>query len=77
MERVTFLLSCQELVPMKANEVQIGNVCVMKVSGKITRVKLVSITEDFRGRKMYHCLNLATGRECQARSASKFRKLVS
>ncbi len=72
---------------MKASEIRVGGVYLMKVSGTVQRVRVDAITEreTYRtssiGRRtgfrtIYECTNLATRRKCQARSPSKFRKEV-
>ena len=61
---------------MKANEIQVGGIYSMRVSGNITQVKVIDIRARCHGRTVYDCINVATGRKCQARSASKPRAVV-
>jgi len=58
---------------MKAREIQVGGRYVMKVSGKLTTVRVDAIRENYKGRTVYDVTNLATGRRTMARSAAKFR----
>lgn len=75
---------------MKASEIRVGGVYLMRVSGKLVRVRVDDIDEHLgynsqslygpprrvRARTIYHCINLATGRKCSARSPQKFRAEV-
>ena len=64
---------------MKAKEIQVGCHYIMKVSGKEQKVRVLSIDHPLRFGKRgttYRCRNMATGRECTARSASKFRRVA-
>ena len=62
---------------MKQNEIRVGGKYKMKVSGTVQTVRVDRIEErtNYKGRTMvsYVCTNLATGRECMAHSAAKFR----
>lgn len=65
---------------MKAKEVKVGDVVLMKVSGAVQRVRIDAIRETFgmgKSKTVYDCTNLATGRKCSARSPSKFRGIVT
>ena len=55
---------------MKANEVQIGQAYIVKVSGKLAKVRLESVSQygGWNGR------NLETGREVRIRTAAKLRR---
>ena len=55
---------------MKKNEIEIGKVYIMKVSGKLTKVRLVS-ESPYGG---WNGLNLETNREVRIRTAAKLRK---
>ena len=54
---------------MKKNEVEIGKVYVVKVSGHLTRVRIIS-ESPFGG---WNGKNIATGRDVRIRSAARFR----
>ena len=63
---------------MKASEIETGHTYVAKVSGKLTRVRVDSVREDWNylGNKattQYDVTNLATGRRTTFRSARRFR----
>jgi hypothetical protein len=57
---------------MKKNEIEIGKVYVVKVSGNISKVRIVSesIYGGWNGR------NLATGRDVRIRTAARLRREV-
>lgn len=55
---------------MRAAEVQIGSVYVVKVSGRLTRVRVDSPCR-YGG---WYGTNLATGREVRIRSARRLRR---
>jgi hypothetical protein len=70
---------------MKRTDLRVGEHYRMRVSGKVTTVKLLEIEDRegilardglgyaFRPYTRYLCKNLSTGRECSARSARKFQ----
>lgn len=63
---------------MKASEIKVGGIYLMKVSGTVQKVRVESIDRRpcygrMKERTVYACKNLATGRDCVAKSASKFR----
>jgi hypothetical protein len=61
---------------MKRNEIEVQGVYLAKVSGRIARVKVVSIYQtEVRGRAAYryNCINLGTNRSIVVRSAARFR----
>jgi len=71
---------------MTKKQIKVGGFYEMKVSDKLVIVRVDSINvhnPSFGGsrsigreRTTYGCVNLATGRHCSARSASKFRREV-
>lgn len=62
---------------MTRDRIEIGHVYQMRVSGRITNVRVESIKQRVTGRgSVYTCTNLQTGRTCVAYSASKFRSAV-
>ncbi len=75
---------------MKKEEIVVGGVYRVQLSGKFTDVRVDSIgkTETFRSsgiygtrrttpsRTVYGCTNLSTGRQVTIRSATKFRREV-
>ena len=66
---------------MKAKDVTTGSIYNMKVSGKVVPVRVLHTITRYnpvskRESVTYVCVNTITGRECKARSASKFRSAV-
>lgn len=74
---------------MKANEIKQGGIYTAKVSGKITKVKVLAIRETskfsrssysgqsvYRDAVVYDVTNLSTGRRTTFKSAAKFRAAV-
>jgi len=62
---------------MKASELKIGTVYLMKVSGKITPCELISISVGWDGKTIYKLRNIITSRDVRAHSPSKFRRAVA
>ena len=76
---------------MKKNEIVVGGVYIAKVSNKLTKVRVDSITDNegrsyggvlgnrvmYKATTSYGVTNLTTGRKTSFRSATKFRKAVS
>lgn len=66
---------------MTKNQIKIGGLYLARVSGKLTSVRVDSISErpDYNGRTRttYNLTNTKTGRSCAAHSAAKFRSAVS
>lgn len=63
---------------MKKNEIEVGRVYLAKVSGKLTRVKVLEVEELLWPKKqtLYLVENLSTGRRVTFRSAQRFRGLA-
>jgi hypothetical protein len=57
---------------MTKNQIFVGRIYRMKVSGVVVPVRVDSIEERAKG-YIYHCTNTITKRECKAHSAAKFR----
>ena len=59
---------------MKAKDIQTGQVYIIRHhDGKLHKVRVDSITENYSGRTRYNCTKLSTNREILVRSAAKFR----
>ncbi len=58
---------------MKKKDVEIGKTYIVKVSGKLVPVKLVSKYEYGRG---WNGKNMKTGRDVRIKTAAKLRRLV-
>lgn len=70
---------------MKAKEIEVGKCYTAKVSNNLVPVRVVGISVKERlylsaliprkpARTIYHCKNLATGREITVKSAQRFRR---
>ena len=62
---------------MKANQIEVGQIYMAKVSGKVVPVRVDDIYDQCsiagRWTKNFDVTNLATGRKLTFRSAAKFR----
>lgn len=59
---------------MLASQIEIGQVYVVKVSGKLRPVVVESAVTGLKGRTYWHCRNVVTGRSVLVRGAARFRK---
>lgn len=59
---------------MKKSDIQIGSIYVVKVSGRLTRVRITREAGGLRGG--WYGTNLGTGREVRIRSAQRLRSAV-
>ena len=59
---------------MKAQQIEVGKVYIVKVSGQLANVKVLRTEEASSGRDRWVCENLETGRKVVVKGAAKFRR---
>lgn len=58
---------------MKAHQIEVGEVYVARVSGKLANIKVEQILMDGNGKRRWQCRNLVTGKKVLVRGAARFR----
>lgn len=58
---------------MRASEIEIGEVYMVKVSGTVRPVQVLGTITSSHGRTQWQCRNVVTGRSVLVRGAARFR----